>query len=469
MKKINIFLASVMVLMSTSCNSYLDIKPYGRTIPKTAEEFSALIHNRLNTIDLGADAYLVGNASQFISWDAACGDDFETCLTGSGARSLETYVGNFVGSMKYQNAYRTLYEYIRDCNIVLNEMKESGTLESDKIRSVAYAIRGVAYYQLMRLYCEAPRAGEFDKQLGLPLVMTFDMEERPLRSNLETTILQIESDLKKAAGYHLTDDMFRFTEDVVKGYLARLYFWTEQWNKALPLAQELLASHPLLEGESYKAMMNNAFELAGNQLIKAYRSMSSTIGNELSGVTTVLEARPVSLRFLSAFTESEKVTDVRYDLWVNSKRQAKKVFFCGMRTAEFKLIEAECWYHLNETDKALKAVNELRAHRISNYVAVTEDNLPALTEKEIIKVDAKGEALTPLLGFILQERRKELFLEGDRFFEQKRNGSPAFATMFNGLTYVTQSYMYTFPIPLHDIDLNSGLVQNPGYTEIENN
>ena len=27
-----------------SCTKYLDIKPYGQTIPQTAEEFSAIIH-----------------------------------------------------------------------------------------------------------------------------------------------------------------------------------------------------------------------------------------------------------------------------------------------------------------------------------------------------------------------------------------------------------------------------------------
>ena len=38
-----------------SCNSYLDLKPYGETIPKTPEEFSALLHSILNDIDYGTD------------------------------------------------------------------------------------------------------------------------------------------------------------------------------------------------------------------------------------------------------------------------------------------------------------------------------------------------------------------------------------------------------------------------------
>ncbi len=47
-----------------------------------------------------------------------------------------------------------------------------------------------------------------------------------------------------------------------------MYFWTRQWSKALPIAQDLLNKYPLWEGEAYKAMMTNAYELTGNQLFK---------------------------------------------------------------------------------------------------------------------------------------------------------------------------------------------------------
>lgn len=65
-----ISLITLTTLLCMSCSNYLDIKPYGRTIPKTAEEFSALIHTQLNTIDAGTDAYMIGNASQWMTWDA---------------------------------------------------------------------------------------------------------------------------------------------------------------------------------------------------------------------------------------------------------------------------------------------------------------------------------------------------------------------------------------------------------------
>ena len=117
---------------------------------------------------------------------------------------------------------------------------------------------------------------------------------------------------------------------------------------------------------------------------------------------------------------------------------------------------------------ALQSINELRAHRITGYTYLSADELPGISSTEIITEDAGGNSLTPLIAFILGERRKELFLEGDRFFEQKRNGSPSYWTAYNGRKYTTETYMYTFPIPYRDMEIvGPGLIQNEGYTDLE--
>ncbi|GCB33248.1 RagB/SusD family nutrient uptake outer membrane protein [Bacteroides faecalis] len=464
-RKIILWIYGLVTLSFISCSHYLDIKPYGKTIPKTSEEFSALLHTWLNEIDGGVDEFLVGNSSVLLDMDGAYGDDFEVCLTSQNGRLMSVYVGNLVGSRAPSRQYSKYYEIIRDCNIVLGEMEESGTAEVGEVRATAYAMRAVAYYQLLRFYCEVPQIGNFENQLGVPLVMSFDMEERPIRSTMQETIDLIESDLNHSLSYHMKNDLYRFTEDVVKGYLARLYFWTKQWGKALPLAQELLTKYGLLEGDAYKNMMSTSYDLVGNQLLKSYRMTVDM--SEITASKTYLQYRPVSKRFLNTFTEEEKVSDIRYALWVNNKRIAIKTFFCGMRIAEFKLMEAECYYHLDKPELALRSINDLRAHRINDYKDLVMDNLPSLQDTEIIVTDAEGNTLTPLMGLILRERRKELFLEGDRFFEQKRNGMPEYWTAYNGRKYVTQKYMYTLPISPREIELVDGLIQNPGYTELE--
>ena len=96
-----------------------------------------------------------------------------------------------------------------------------------------------------------------------------------------------------------------------------------------------------------------------------------------------------------------------------------------------------------------------------------ETAAPAVDESARITVDVYGEPLTPLLSAILNERRKELFLEGDRWYELKRNGRPEFWAAKDGYKRTTRKFMYTFPLPIQDIELVDGLIQNPGYDKVQ--
>ena len=86
----------------------------------------------------------------------------------------------------------------------------------------------------------------------------------------------IEDDLKKALSYNVQDDIYRFTAPVVKGYLARFYFWTRQWDKAADFATQVMAAYPLLDRDGYKEMMTPAYSLKGNMLIKSETISSSS-------------------------------------------------------------------------------------------------------------------------------------------------------------------------------------------------
>ena len=124
---------------------------------------------------------------------------------------------------------------------------------------------------------------------------------------------------------------------------------------------------------------------------------------------------------------------------------------------------SESLYHLGDEEGALRWLNELRRNRIEGAEDLTAATLPAVRKGDRIVVDALGNPVTPLLQAIFDERRKEMFMEGDRWFELKRNGRPEWWVISNGLKYTTRKYLYTAPISKDDIDLNPGLEQNPGY------
>lgn len=460
MKKLHYILLFVS-LISASCTDYLDIKPYGKTVPQTTEEFSALVHNLCYGIDVGStginevlfDYSLTSGYEQFV-------DNMDANLT-SGADRMDFYVGQRLNGKA--SSYTNLYSTIRNCNIILGSMTEDrDTREGKDILGTAYAIRGLCYYQLLRQFCAPPMAE--DAKLGVPLVTEFDMEGKPVRSTIEETIAQIENDYKTALSYDIQEPMYRFNNDAINGLLARLYFWCGKWENARELADSLLVTYPLIDGDEYNNMMTTQYGLVGNRIIMGnLLADGSQLG--LSGTMATLENRPLSASYQNLYAK-EGTRDVRYRMFSNRKRKNKKIIFSGLRSAELALMSMECNVHLGDSVTALKQLNAFRKCRISGMYLYNFMTLPTPPAEELIKVDATGKPLSNLLYAILSERRKEFFLEnGDRWFELKRNGRPEWTVFSQGYVYKTLKYMYTFPIPLRDIQVNPLIEQNPGYTE----
>ena len=221
----------------------------------------------------------------------------------------------------------------------------------------------------------------------------------------------------------------------------------------------------MLDAEPYKAMIGEQMAKSGNMIFKAQIYAGSSESTALTNSKNYLKNRPCSRLFYDLFAEKEK--DVRFTLSIDAKRLPAKNLLSCLRSAELQLILAESYYHSEEPEKALAALNELRRKRIADVSDYTMQTLPPVDHDDLIQVDAKGNALTPLLYTIHCERRKELFLEGDNWYELKRNGCPEFWVAKQGLKYTTYSWMYTFPLYAPDIQLVEGLEQNPGYDKME--
>ena len=460
MKRHIITIMAALVL--TGCTEYLDIKPYGKTIPKTTEEFAALVDQMCDAIDkgsiLGGD--IVGSYGNTVDLESVS-DNLATNLTG-GSDRLRTYIGQDLSAK--QSVYLHLYEQIRNCNIILGEYQDGRDTRAGKnIIGTCYAIRGVCYYQLLRMFCAPPLAD--DAKLGVPIVTSFDMEAMPIRSTIQETIAQAESDFKTTIEYDIQNEMYRFNNDVMHGYLARLYHWCGRWKEARSEALTVLENHPLLSGDDYTSMMSTQYGLKGNRLLMGNLISDSPLG--MSATMSSLEERPLSASLATLFKEGTNDIRRKGNLFFNRKRKNRKLIFSGLRSAEMALIAMECAYHLNEQETALTELNDFRSKRIltADY-AYTMETLPAVNTEALVQQDATGKPLTPLLQAILNERRKELYLEnGDRWFELKRNGRPEWWVGVGGKKYWTRKYMYTWPIPLSDIQQQPALIQNPGYEE----
>lgn len=139
-----------------------------------------------------------------------------------------------------------------------------------------------------------------------------------------------------------------------------------------------------------------------------------------------LNTRPVNATLLKLFG-AEPQKDVRWNIMCDAKRVNRKTVTARVRGSELHLMLAESYAHpgaQQDEAKALSLLNELRRKRIEDVEDYTLRTLPEPDPGALITVDAAGKPLTPLISAILDERRKELYMEGDRWFELKRNGCP---------------------------------------------
>ena len=433
-----------------SCKGYLTVQPQGKVIPETDEEFASIIHRHLDNIEGGADQYILGNMETIARLEG-CADDLDANIRpGNG---LPSYAGEVINAR--MTDYRECYEIIRDCNIVRENLQGRDSPTARGALGAACAIEGIVYYNLMRDFCQPWGDGS---EPGLPLVTVFDIEAMPERSTLGETADLVESLLAEAASLCPLGGEFFFDADIIDFYLARTAFWREDWAGCRRLCEGLLKGRSLTPAGEYGAMLASATP-TGEVLAKSHINNASELDWYFQYLKGYIASRPAGASLFGLHADG----DVRKGLFFDSRRCNAKLPECRLRLSEAVLMLAECCAHLGDEDGALKALNQVRTARMAS--TYTAESLPAVRADNRITVDATGKGLTPLMQAVLDERRRELYMEGDRFYELKRNGSPQWWVIVGGLKYTTKPYLYTAPIYKGDIDLNPKLQQNPGYED----
>ena len=165
-----------------SCGNYLNVQPQGEIIPKTDEEFASIIHNRLREIEGGGDEYVIGNMD-VIKHLEGCADNLDANITTSA--SLEFFAGEEID--RRQTFYKNSWETVRDCNIVIENLKGKDSDIAKGSVSAAYAMKGIIYYNLMREFCQPWDEESADELPGIPLVDNYDINTKPLRRTIRQT------------------------------------------------------------------------------------------------------------------------------------------------------------------------------------------------------------------------------------------------------------------------------------------
>jgi starch-binding outer membrane protein, SusD/RagB family len=485
MRKHNIFFTALLLLGFTSCKKeFLDVKPtnFGdaATAIQTAADAKVMINGLMNKMT--SSSYYGRN---FILYGDVKGGDLTIYSQGRGLDALYTF-NQSKSSNNFSSYWNQIYHCLLQANNLItsiNRLKAAGTIENfDTYMGQALTARALMYFDLVRLYGK-PYAQD-KSSYGVPSVTEpLNASAQPLRASVEQNYTQILKDLKDAEpllSKAKSNGFLNYYGN--KAIQARVYLNMEKYPEALAAAQEIINSNVYrlyTNAEwvgSWKTQfgVESIFELGmfPNEGDLLTASLGYYLRRKAHGGSAALGFFMASDYFLNRLKQD--ASDVRWGVMSfdesSSTRLGASYKYSGsvalegdgkssttavnikvIRLSEIYLIAAEAAFY---SDKALAAT----------YLNQIRKRAPTL---------AAATAATITLDMIVEERSKELFTEGQRFFDMLRWNLPiTFNDDFGSITVTSRLKTITrtfekvlLPIPQDEINANPGLQaqQNPGY------
>jgi hypothetical protein len=474
------------VLYSCNDDDFLDRKPLGNATEGdlTAggfEEKAFGLYGQIRTQD--------GVANWIRYWfQSIRSDDAQKGSTPTDASALGNVMDNFQYSAtqgEFSANWNGHYSLIFACNDLIAAIETSGLTDQGTIinEAEAKAIRGFAYFDLRRDYGEVPII------LNKIVVPSDGIKAK---STIPEVDQQIISDLEFAAA-NLPESWPAFPGRATKGFanglLAKLYLYQGNWIKSLEKSELVINSGQYNLDNSYANLFSEAgdnsresifeiqflreagvnysnnywesqgvrgsstwdlgwgFNVPTENLVNAYEAgdprKEATIlfsGQNDGFGLMVPESPPLAQPY---WNKKAYTTPSARENYGENKNHWKNIKI--LRYADVLLMAAEA---ANELDNYSKAIDFLE--RVRERARGTNAVLPKITDmnKAVLRTAIK------------HERRIELAMEGERFYDLVRWGdAPA---VLGGLGYQPRNQYY--PIPLTAIDQSGGiLVQNPNY------
>ena len=490
MKLINKILVTAVALSSLVACENLDQDPYNALpLERSFRDVNDAIswHNAFYSSLRGTTISIVKNTdiqsdilNSTITWGNS-GGVFHNWL-------LET------GTPDTQSIWGGRFGLIADLNICIEKFPTIPNLSVDDRNTVntylgeAYALRAYYYLQLVQRYCVAySDSNKNTPDLGLPLVLTYDINALPHRATLEQTYDQIFADIERAktllANKRGQVGAMYITIDAVNALEAIAALSKQDYGRAYRVASALADSgrYPLVD--NLEKLQNVWYKDATDESIL---QLFVSAPDELpGGFSDYLDFDEQTRTYSPDYIPSQWVidlyetTDIRKKTYFderttlfngqrytttlvvkyprslytrNSYAHAPKVF----RIAEQYLIAAEAAYKLGQTADAQRYLNFLR------------------TKRGVAGVTTTGDAL---FADIKNERLREFAFEGKRLDDLKRWGDEVKRHDPQSLVYVNVSpaenfhtlrkaptdYRFVWPIPEYDRQINKDVKQKPGY------
>ncbi|MBL1411569.1 RagB/SusD family nutrient uptake outer membrane protein [Sphingobacterium faecale] len=439
----NKFIIFFIVMGCLSCgDGFLDVKPSSNTVvPTTLDDFEQLlnygnlVYAYPDMLDVLADDYYLEEAY----WKT----QFNYLPIVANAYIWADDIFETIES-DYQN-WEKMYAQVFYANVVLEginniQLNAKNIRQHNQVQGTALFLRAWALYNLAQLYAPAYKESTASRDLGVPIPLLSDVNEKVKRNSVVEVYHRILTDLETAISLVQAEvDFGRPSKAAVYALRARVLLAMGIYEEALDMATKSINVHDALvdlDGEEldYKKTLYMGFETNGPFIQSNNQNIQ--IKQDLFDSYDLNDLRRSFFKF-----------NAQGNPYYVSQYKIGNLFFRGLDTDEQYLIKAECEARLGDKDQAMATLNHLLKHVHSSYVDKT--------------VVTKEEAL----NIILQERRKQLVFRGLRWSDLKRynrDGANISLTRILGeksYTLPANSLKWLFPIPSNEIKI-SGIPQN---------
>jgi hypothetical protein len=484
--KLKIFITCILAFGLFSCKKTLDVEPTNQvdasTAIKTPADAQIMINGIMRSMS-SADYY----GRNFILYGDAKGGDLTIASQGRGNDALYTF-NHSATSGSYSGYWSQIYFSLLQVNNLLqniSQLEAGGATGYNTYKGQALTLRAIMYFDLVRLY---GKSYDLDKNAyGVPNVLTpLNSSAQPLRNKVEENYTQILADLKAAAPLLPKPKSNGFVN--YYGNLAmqaRVYLYMKDYVNALKAAEEVIASnvYTLYSNAAWVDSWKAQFASESILEIGVYPlegdlgagSIGAYLRKKGDGGSTILGWFIASDYFLTRLKED--ATDVRWGVMNNDELSTTPSPRKGALYKYSGSITLAGDGKSTSTAVNLKLIRLSEIYLIAAEAALSTDATKAATYLNAIRKRAPGlapaTAATVTADMILDERSKELFGEGQRFFDMIRlNKSITYNDEIIGISVATRPktidrtfFKTLLPISQAEINANPGMQaqQNPQY------
>ncbi len=458
-------LLGLMLITSFSCSeSFLEIDPEQQVATEDAiTSVDDLESSIVGVYDIMSDNDYYGR--YFVLIPDVMSDDVKQNSQANRIKNYAEYVVT-TDDAQAEDLWVRGYEAINAANTVIHsdlELTGDDADTRDILVGTAYALRGLVFFDMVRLFGQHYTYTSDASHFGIPLPLespeaTAQME----RSTVAEVYAQVISDMTTAIS--LMDDSTlsgttsTLSANAVKALLSRVYLYMEDWSNAEAMATEVIDSgdYTLLTNAAYADSF--ALDANGETIFEFVYTDSDHFGSEsVAGLylsnyygdylpsADVLDLIPDGDARNDLYIVDDGLTGDYAPFRVN-KYPIAATSTKVIRLSEIYLIRAEARAELGDDSGAQDDVNTIKTRGLPSATLITSTG------------DELKEA-------IATERRIELAFEGQRIWDLTRNKEGVERTQCTS-SVCTVSYpndYFVLPIPQAELDVNTEITPNPGY------